>query len=176
MQTVMPYTVSLNGADNVGKTTQIGLFPSNIDIGKVGGLHQTTETKIGELHRQGRLQEWWWESPTEDFVCSIVHALTRRYCDSVTTAHSDVPEVVVFDRGAAMFEAVLIAVIATKSPGHDLASARAVLQAILDEHCLQLPKERLAILLTHGKNLEQSIDISLDREEDCVDDRYRRYQ
>ena len=45
-----------------------------------------------------------------------------------------------------MFEAVLIAVIATKSPDHDLDSARAVLQAIVDEHCLQLPKERLAIL------------------------------
>ncbi|KAL9632918.1 MAG: hypothetical protein Q9204_003609 [Flavoplaca sp. TL-2023a] len=173
---VMPYTVSLNGADNVGKTTQIDLFPSNIVIGKVGGLHQTPETKIGVLHRRGRLQEWWWESSNEDFVCSIVQALTRRYCDSVITAHSDVPEVVIFDRGAAMFEAVLTAVIATKSPDHDLDSARAVLQVILDEHCLRLPKERLAILLTHGKNLEQSIDISLDREEDCVDERYRRYQ
>lgn len=54
----MSYTISLNGADNVGKMTQIGLLPSHHTLSKVGGLHDSDE-KIGEMHRQGLLQDWW---------------------------------------------------------------------------------------------------------------------
>lgn len=168
----MPYTVSLNGADNVGKTTQIGLLPSHYTISKVGGLHEK-DTKIGEMHRQGLLKYWWWESTNEDFVCSIVGALARRHWDSMTNTHSVVSLV---DRGAAMFEAVAVAVIATKRADHDLDKARATFQTILEKYHLQVPKERLAILLTHGGSLDESLQITLSREDNNPDERYKLYQ
>ena len=168
----MSYTLSLNGADNVGKTTQIELLPSHYTISKVGGLHDSDE-KIGEMHRRGLLQDWWWESSNEDFTCSIFGALGRRHQGSVASKHS---VITVFDRGVAMFEAVVVAVIATKSADHDLGKARTVLSAILEKYDLQAPKERLAILLRHGDSLEESIQITLSRERDSGDERYKLYQ
>ncbi|KAI4281505.1 MAG: hypothetical protein L6R38_003631 [Xanthoria sp. 2 TBL-2021] len=169
----MSYRVSLNGPDNVGKTTQIDLLPSSFTIGKVGGLHKTDNTKIGELHRQGLLRQWWWESSNEEFIRFIVGALARRHLDSMTDTLN---QVILFDRGAAMFEAVVVAVIATKSLDHNLDNARAAFQAILNENHLQLPRERLAILLTHGGSLDGSLKITLNREEGILDERYKLYQ
>ncbi|KAL8917912.1 MAG: hypothetical protein Q9208_007655 [Pyrenodesmia sp. 3 TL-2023] len=168
----MPYNVSLNGADNVGKTTQIGLLPSHYTISKLGGLHEK-DTKIGDMHRQGLLRHWWWESTDEDFVCSIFGALARRHWDSMTNTHS---VVTVFDRGVAMFEAVAVAVIATKRADADLDKARTTLQTIVEKHDLQVPKERLAILLEHGENLNESLQITLSREDNEPDERYKMYQ
>lgn len=168
----MPYTVSVNGADNVGKTTQIELLPSHYTISKIGGLHDS-DKKIGEMHRQGLLQSWWWESSDEEFACSIFGAVARRYWGSVAGEHS---VVTVFDRGAAMLEAVAVAVIAIKSSDRDLNKARMRLHNILEENHLQVPKERLAILLRHGHNLEESLQITMSRESDPGDERYRLYQ
>ncbi|KAL8847762.1 MAG: hypothetical protein Q9221_007210 [Calogaya cf. arnoldii] len=150
----LPYTVSLNGADNVGKTTQIDLLPNNFMIGKVGGLHNT-DTKIGELYRQaGRLKQWWWQSSNKEFVSSLGGALARRSREG---------------RGIGVgFQAEELSLA--------LHSARAAFQAILKDHHLQLPKERLAILLKHGGSLEESLNITLNREESTVDDRYKLYQ
>lgn len=168
----MPYTISLNGADNVGKTTQIDLIPSHYTVCKAGGLHDT-DTKIGNLHRQGLLKDWWWKSTQEDFISSITSALVQRYQDSVANAHS---KIVIFDRGTTMFEAVAVAMTAMKRSDHDLDKARAEFHTILEEHHLQLPKEKLAILLTHGNNLEESLRITLSREDDIPDERYKLYQ
>ncbi|KAL8938239.1 MAG: hypothetical protein Q9216_003999 [Gyalolechia sp. 2 TL-2023] len=168
----MSYTVSLNGADNVGKTTQVDLIPSHYTIHKAGGLHETN-TKIGEMHRQGLLKDWWWESSQEEFVCSIVSALTARYRDAITNVYS---EISVFDRGAAMFEAVSVAMIAMKRADNDLDKARSGFHTILKALNLQLPEERLAILLTHGGDLEESLQITLSREDNVPDQRYRQYQ
>lgn len=43
----MPYNVSPNGFNNVGKTIQIELLPSHYTIFKAGRLHDS-EKKIGE--------------------------------------------------------------------------------------------------------------------------------
>ncbi|KAL8997559.1 MAG: hypothetical protein Q9169_003177 [Polycauliona sp. 2 TL-2023] len=168
----LPYTVSLNGADNVGKTTQISLLPSHYTICKVGGLHDN-DAKIGEMHRNGLLQHWWWDASDEEFICSIVGALMRRHWGSMADTHK---LIAVFDRGAAMFEAVVVAVIATKSPDHDLDKARTTFHTLLGKHHLQIPKERLAILLKFTGSLEESLQITLSREENVPDERYRLYQ
>lgn len=168
----MPYTVSLNGADNVGKTTQMELLPSHYTISKVGGLHDS-DKKIGEMHRLGLLQGWWWESSDEEFVCSIFGALGRRHWGSMADEHS---VITVFDRGTSMFEAVAVAVIAIKSPDRDLNKARMALHTILEDNNLQAPKERLAILIKHGDSLEESLRITISRESDPGDERYRLYQ
>ena len=168
----MSYTLSLNGADNVGETTQLELLPSHYTVSKVGGLHDS-DKKIGEMHRRGLLQDWWWESSNEEFTCSIFGALGRRHWDSVASEHS---VITVFDRGVAMFEAVVVAVIAIKSADHDLNKARTVLNTILEKNHLQVPKERLSILLRHGDSLEESLRITMSREGDPGDERYRLYQ
>ena len=156
----MPYTISLNGADNVGKRTQIGLLPSHYTVSKIGGLHNSDE-KIGEMHRQGLLRYWWWGSSNEDFTCSIFGALGRRKFDSIASEYSVIN---IFDRGVAMFQAVAVAVFAIKSADHDLSKARMVFNRILGTNHLQVPKERLAILLRHGDNLEESLQITMSRE------------
>ena len=168
----MPLTISLNGADNVGKTTQISLLPCHYTVCKPGGLHES-DNDIGEMHRQGRLQHWWWNSSDEDFVCSIFSALARRHTASLANEHS---LVTLFDRGVAMFEAVATAVIAVKSFQGNLDKARVTLGTILEEHHLQVPREHLAILLKHGDSLEESVRITMSREEYQEDQRYRQYQ
>ena len=168
----MSYAVSLNGADNVGKTTQIELLPSHYTVFKVGGLHDS-DPKIGDMHRRGLLRDWWWDSSNEEFTCSIFDALTRRHCDSMAGEHS---VVTIFDRGAAMFEAVAVAVIATKSSDHDLNRARTAFNEIIEKNNLQVPRERLAILLKHGDSLEESVQITMSREGDTGNERYRLYQ
>ena len=75
-----------------------------------------------------------------------------------------------------MFEAVTVAVLAVKNGGNDLKEARAKLGRILQQHHLHVPREQLAILLKHGANLEESVNITLEREQKPADERYRLYQ
>ncbi len=168
----MAFTVSINGADNVGKTTQIGLLPCRFNILLAGSLHESDD-KLGILHRNGTLKDWWWKSTDEELVSGIFDALDRRY---VRFTHTEEAAMTVFDRGTAMFEAVAIAAIAVKSNNRDLAKSRERLQTILSKLQLQLPKEHLAILLKHTDNIKESIETSLTRETEPVDTRYRLYQ
>ncbi|KLU91755.1 hypothetical protein MAPG_10704 [Magnaporthiopsis poae ATCC 64411] len=167
----MVFTVSLNGPDNVGKTTQLELLPAHFTISKLGGLHDSDET-IAELHRQGRLKEWWWGSTPVEFVSTIFGALARRH----RNATGKQGDVVVLDRGIDMFEAVAVAVIAMKDEDGDLANARRILDGILDKHGLRLPPENLAVLIKHGKTLDESVRITMSRESSPDDERYNRYQ
>ena len=168
----MPYTVSLNGADNVGKTTQIELLPSHYTVSKIGGLHDS-DPRIADMHRRGLLRDWWWDSSNDEFTCSIFSALGRRYWGSMAGEHR---VVTIFDRGAAMFEAVAVAVIATKSSDRDLNKARTTFAKIIERNNLQVPRERLAILLKHGDSLEESVQITMSRENETGNERYRVYQ
>ena len=168
----MSYVVSLNGADNVGKTTQIELLPSHYTVSKVGGLHDSDQ-KIGDMHRRGLLRDWWWDSSNEEFTCTIFGALGRRHFGSMAGEHS---AVTIFDRGSAMFEAVAIAVIAIKSSDRDLNKARMEFTKIIEKNNLQVPRERLAILLKHGDSLGESVQITMSRESETGNERYRLYQ
>ena len=71
-------TVSLNGADNVGKTTQIELLPRHYSILLVGSLHDCDE-KIEQLVKTNQLSDWWWSTTDEDFFRTIFGGLGRRY-------------------------------------------------------------------------------------------------
>ena len=168
----MCFTISPNGPDNVGKTTQLELLPSHFSIFKVGGLHDNDKS-IAELQHQGHLRDWWWVSTPEEFVCSIFGALARRYWNSTEGKNK---EMVIFDRGIVMFEAVAIAVIAMKNQDDDLVKARADLDAIVDKRCLCLLREKLAVLIKHDKTLEDSVRIIMRRESNPGDMRYAAYQ
>lgn len=168
----MVFVVSLNGPDNVGKTTQLGLFPRSYSTIIVGGLHDC-DGRISQMLEDGSLKDWWWNSSEEDFVCTIYAALGRR---SQHTMNGEETTFALLDRGKVMFDAVIAAVFATKSKEGDLDEARLRRYSIIQENSLQVPGEELAILLKHGKTLEDSVRISLERENKPVDDRYRRYQ
>ena len=168
----MPLTISLNGADNVGKTTQIGLLPRNYSVSLVGSLHDCDQ-KMGQMVKNGRLSEWWWSCSDEEFVCTIYGALARRYWNSLANEQT---AIAVYDRGTAMFEAVTVAVLAVKNDGNDLKEARAKLERIIQQHHLHVPREQLAILLKHGRDLEESVKITLEREQKPTDERYHLYQ
>lgn len=103
----------------------------------------------------------------------IFGALARRYRNATAGKNGDV---VIFDRGVSMFEAVAVAVIAMKNEDEDLVNARGVLDGILDKHGLRLPPENLAILMTHGNTVEESVRITMSREDNPDDERYNRYQ
>lgn len=168
----MAITISINGPDNVGKTTQIGLLPRHYSILRVGGIHECDE-KLQKLVNSNALKEWWWGSTDEEFVTTIFGALGRRYFNSMACEKA---EIIIFDRGVEMFEAVAVATIAVKSQGRDLVKARAKLDSILNQKNLQLPREQVAILLKHGGNVAESVKITLQREDKPVDARYRLYQ
>ena len=168
----MPLTISLNGADNVGKTTQIGLLPRHYSESLVGGLHDCDE-KVGQMAKNGNLNERWWSSSDEEFVRTIYGALGRRYWNSLANEQT---AIAVYDRGTAMFEAVTVAVLAMKHDGNDLKEARARLGRILKQHHLHVPREQLAIFLKHGSDLEESVKITQEREQKPADKRYRLYQ
>ena len=168
----MPLTISLNGADNVGKTTQIGLLPRHYSVSVVGSL-QDCDEKIARMVKSCRLDEWWWSCSDEEFVCTIYGALGRRYWNSLTNEQN---AIAVYERGTAMFEAVTVAVLAVKNDGNDLNEARAKLGRLLEQHHLHVPSEQLAILLKHGASLEESVKINPEREQKPVDERYRLYQ
>ena len=101
---------------------------------------------------------------------SIFSALARRYSSSIVREYN---VITVFNRGTAMFETVAITSITAKSPDHDLDKARIALYIILEEHNLQKPKERLTILLRHGKSSENSLQIKMSRESNPGDKVYR---
>ena len=168
----MPVTISLNGPDNVGKTTQLELFPRSFTTVVIGGLHDC-DAKIGQMLKNGSLNDWWWSCSEEDFVSTIYTALGRRYWN---TKHSESVTFALFDRGKAMFDAVTAAVFATKSRDGDLQEARVKRDSIVEQKHLQIPEEDITILLKYGGSLEASVNVSLGRETKPVDDRYRRYQ
>ena len=165
-------TISLNGPDNVGKTTQLELFPRSFSTILIGGLHDC-DTRIGQMLKDGSLNDWWWNSSDEDFVCTIYGALERRYQYAKANKSATFA---LFDRGKAMFDAVTAAVFATKSRDGDLHEARTKRDSIVQQNHLQIPDEDISILLKHGESLEESVSISLGRETKPVDDRYRLYQ
>ena len=168
----MPMTISLSGPDNVGKTTQLELFPRSFSIVLIGGLHDC-DTKISQMLKDGSLNDWWWNSSEEDFVCTVYAAVGRRYRDAKANESATFA---LFDRGKAMFDAVTAAVLATKSRDGDLHEARKRRDSILRENNFQIPDEEITILLKFGKTLEESVKLSLGRETRPVDDQYRRYQ
>ncbi|KAI0157410.1 hypothetical protein GGR57DRAFT_510999 [Xylariaceae sp. FL1272] len=165
-------SVSLSGPDNVGKTTQLNLLPSSFTVKKVGSLHENDE-RMGEMHRQQRLQAWWWGSSPQEFVATIFSALANRADISATKNKADI---IIFDRGVRMFEAVAVAMIAIKNGHDDLDTARQTLKGILGKYDCRLPSEDVTILLKHGKTLEESVQITMSRGYNPNDKRYSLYQ
>ena len=91
-----PLVISINGPDNVGKTTQITMLPPHYTIHVLGSLHNV-EGKLADLARSGRLKNWWWTSSDEEFVRDYIQSCA----DIVTSLHRQVgADMSILDRGA----------------------------------------------------------------------------
>ncbi|KAG6361020.1 hypothetical protein INS49_009239 [Diaporthe citri] len=108
-------------------------------------------------------------------------ALTNSTYSNVTGATVDSGnELVVFDRGVAMFEAVAVAMIAFKRGDDDLDAARSAFKKITDKLGLVIPHENFSILLRHdAEDIETCVERTMRREDDHdgpPDTRYTHYQ
>lgn len=168
----MAITISIDGADNVGKTTQIELLPRHWAIERLDSLHQYDQ-RLGDLVKTSKLKQWWWTCDDQEFVLVIFEALESRR-KSIKLGHG--VQIVVCDRGARMFEAVAAATIAIKNGYDGPAKGRLKLQTILKQHDIQPVYEDVSVLMKHHKDLDKAIEVGLSREIDPVDERYKCYQ
>ena len=166
-----PLVVSINGSDNVGKTTQIALLPPRYSIRLLGSLHNV-DGKLADLFRSGSLKSWWWTSSDEDFVTTIFTAVQARH----ELAQESGADVTILDRGTHMFEAVSIATIAVKNNIVDLEDARQRYEGLLAAMGVTVQPEHVSVLLKFDCPVGEAVIRTLERESDPVDDRYREYQ
>lgn len=154
----------------MGKTTHIALLPRHWSILLLGGLHDHS-SEISNMLADGSFKDWWWQSSNEEFVSVIFEALKKRR-QTFQGGH----EIVVLDRGTAMFEAVATAVIAIKTQEYDLSRAEATLKDIQATLDLDILYEDVAILLKQHNEVARAVQIGLSREKPPVGGRYRLYQ
>ena len=165
---VCPITISLNGADNVGKTTQMHLLPLDGSIEQRTSIHCYSPF-LEDLMNTKEFDNWWWQSSDKEFVTAIFNALKKRFEKGKTFT-----KVIMFDRGTQMFDAVCVARIAQKN---NISLEEAEEKYLKIKSMIVAPSnEQFSILLMHGKSLEKSIAISLEREKRNPDQTYIKYQ
>lgn len=165
---IQPITISLNGHDNVGKTTQMSLLPLDGNVDHRTSIH-FYDQNIQDMVNKNIFDIWWRKSNDKDFVIAIFNALNKR--SKIKTCK----ESVVFDRGVRMFDAVCVARIAQKNK-ISLEEAERKYLKIKSGIKPSISKEDFAILLVQGSSLKDSIKISLEREKRKPDQIYKEYQ
>lgn len=155
--------ISLNGVDNVGKTCQLRYVPEFFEVRN--GIHEHDEY-LGSIAAEGRLSKWWLEESSDE---EVVRVLTRAAIQRAALPTKS--GFVIFDQGGVMFKSVCIAMIAVRR-GCDLAAAQEIYELVQKQ---AFPVEDVRILLKHGKNVDESIAISLSREKDH-NEKYAQYR
>jgi len=161
----MALSISLNGVDCVGKTTQVKLLPRVHSI-KVGSVPRS-EDELHDLTGRDGVRKCWWNSSDRLFAATLYNSLSRRYSDAMSS------------KGAkfAVFKVVMVASIAVNSEDNNLEKAREKLKIIAEKYKLELPRAKFSLLLKHGHFQEQSVKMTLERESEPVDAKaipYRR--
>lgn len=160
--------LSVNGPDNVGKSTHCRLltrsFPNAImnlgglDVRRIAGLELSDE----------QFSQWWFETTTTDALSRILlHAYSARL-------HLYTPSnrIVLLDRGVKMIEAASTATAMVKE-GLDLERARERISTAGDWGKF---KESFSVLFWPGADKTTAVNQALEREDRPFSGRYRRYQ
>lgn len=72
-------TVSINGPDNVGKTTQMNLISKHEKIQILYGIHNYDNYLRTLSENQDEFQDWWFnKSSHEDHILTIMNAVKNR--------------------------------------------------------------------------------------------------
>jgi predicted nucleotidyltransferase len=159
---------SINGPDNVGKTTQIRFLRSDHpEIADLGGI----QLYIDEQHIvEGAPSAAWWfrDSSSMELITVVSRSFRTRH--EMSKERSDL---VLLDRGAKQFEAVLIASVMVKD-GLDEESARELVRSFGQE-LYETDTETFRVLLTHGVDAATGAQHSL-ASETYASEHYQRYQ
>lgn len=167
-----PLRVSINGPDNVGKSTQIRLLKNNLaeECYSAGGIHLYHSTWPGLPAKE--FSKWWFvDSPTEELTTLIFES----YISRATTIDRSNCRVAMLDRGLLTIEAVCVATSVIKDKC-DYETAAETVSTIRKRLLDGNNTEDVKILLMHSDNLIQSVEASLAREEQEIESTYRDYQ
>lgn len=161
--------ISLNGADNVGKSTMIDYMPMN-DV-EIRSSVSEYDDLLNDLKKKNTLKEWFFTKSTHEEFINVTMRATNKRADVRPKNNT---KFLIYDRGGLMCEAVCITIIACKEKC-DLIQAATIYASIIDKYGIYVPREDIRILLKHGHCLEDSLQISLNRE--CEHDQlYDEYQ
>jgi hypothetical protein len=191
------FTVSLSGADNIGKTSLLSLFPRNWPL-----VHsKSLDLYSDEVAEMLRVRSWFGTAEIEDhvfpkdacsdetFVVNLATACHKRLqvlsqsasggsCPQQTLTidgrQYQVPGITL-DRGGQMYKAVCIARIAVLRQ-IDIAEAEARVEKILNDNHITFPSEVVSILLRLDDTIERRVEWTLHKEQRSVSTLYRRYQ
>jgi adenylylsulfate kinase-like enzyme len=143
LQPVDCITISLSGADNVGKTTQMSYMPIK-GVELRSSIH-SYDDQMNDLVQKGTIKEWWFtRSSHEEFINVIMRAVNKRA--SITS--ENITNFNIYDRGGIMFEAVCIATVAFKEKC-DLTQAEKIYNLAIEKCAINIPCEDIRILLKH---------------------------
>lgn len=164
--------VSLNGPDNVGKSTQVRLLARRTGATDAGPLDRYDPRWA--VARQTGLADWWFSSaPIEE----VVDVLACSYLGRAASVPVDGRGLVLFDRGLAMLEASVAATVAVREK-HKGESATDRALELLAPYRADLDRTEVAelrVLLLHEDGVRGGVTRSLAREAKACS-RYAAYQ
>jgi len=166
--------VSINGLNNVGKTTHIRLLQKilNDQCFAPNGIY-SYDDGWNELPPQNRAKLWCRDCPTEKFTKLVF----RSYFNQMQAVGCCKKHVVLIDQGIQMLEAVCIATAMLKD-SIDYEVAKQKVEEISQKvACLsETVQESIKVLLVHSNEFQKSVNMAIEREKVFTDENFKQYQ
>ncbi len=171
----MPKIITLNGVDNVGKTTQMDLLAA--------GSTQTVHTvpKLATFDAGWKKVpgdfDWWFARGNHNEWLELMFASLLAREEYMRNSRAPV---VLADRGSHMFQSVIAATLATRMQLGSTVEGAAVANEFCDRRGIKLGLYPEAeVLLEHGGNKESSVELTMARagfKDDAQAEIYTNYQ
>jgi adenylylsulfate kinase-like enzyme len=161
-----PLSVSVNGLDNIGKTTQLGWLHRGVPGAHLAGTIDAWDARWQEL-AAGDFAHWWFAgSATAEHAALVLGSHAARRAGSGPLALED--------RGLPMLRAVCAATAALKE-GVPPADALRLVDRVTAGSPVAFPRRELHLLLRHSADPVQEADEALRREPATPGARYAAY-
>jgi hypothetical protein len=160
-------SISLNGVDNVGKTTQLAWLRRGIPGAHLVGSIDAWDSRWQEV-ASGDFAHWWFvSSTTAEHVGLVLSSHVARRAASGPIALED--------RGLPMLRATCAATAVLKD-GLEPAKALHLVDHLAPELPALTPRREVHVLLRRSDNPAREADKALRREAKPIDERYAAYQ
>lgn len=162
-----PLSVSLNGVDNVGKTTQLAWLHRALPGAHLVGTIDAWDARWREV-ASGDFAHWWFvDSTTAEHIGLVLRSHVARRAASGPRALED--------RGLPMLRATCAATAVVKD-GLDPAKALYLVDHLAPDLPALTPRREVHVLLRRSDNPALEADKALRRESRPVNERYAAYQ
>jgi thymidylate kinase len=159
--------ISLNGPDNAGKTTQLGLLSeARPSLHVLGSVHEHAPDLWGALPAE--FSTWWFKTSSTAELTELLLESHRLRAEARRPG-----SVAVIDRGYSMLMATAVATCVVKD-GMSLSDAWATLLRL--QRSAEAPPPEFALLLLISRDAEESLTVSQQRDPVAWSPRYLRYQ